>query len=262
MNTPRPRIPSSVAMPPPPNPVPPASSQHPPNGNPDRPPSSLDLVTSAQSLQSRINQLIGGDPSTDESPSLSSSHSPTLPAGVIDANEDFSILNATLESLQKENNSLQETITCLRADVEKQNAVERERDAALSSLAEMEKEARALERRLNEKDSRSEALERAHSQTTAELERSRIEGEARLNDLLAKLETSEALVKNLKEAIEVKEGAEHESDALLKAKNAEIGLLEGRLEKVSTELDIERKELGAQIEELRQAGQVSIGTLS
>lgn len=167
-------------------------------------------------------------------------------------------LNASLESLQKENLSLRETITSLRANDEKHHATERERDTALSSLAEMEKEVRGLERRLNEKDSRFEALERSHSQTAAELERSRTESEARLNDLQAKLQTGEALVKSLKQAIEVKEGAEHESGALLKAKNAEIALLEGRLEKVSTELDIERKELGAQIEELRQAGQETI----
>ena len=170
-------------------------------------------------------------------------------------------LNASLESLQKENLSLRETITSLRANDEKHHATERERDTALSSLAEMEKEVRGLERRLNEKDSRFEALERSHLQTAAELERSRTESEARLNDLQAKLQTGEALVKSLKQAIEVKEGAEHESGALLKAKNAEIALLEGRLEKVSTELDIERKELGAQIEELRQAGQVGIGVL-
>lgn len=262
LNTPRPRIPSSVAMPPPPNPVPlnSSSSQRSPNGDPDRPPSSLDLVTSAQTLQDRINRLVAGDTPTDESPSQPS-HSPTTPADVSmpeGSEVGLPALNASLESLQKENLSLRETITSLRANDEKHHATERERDTALSSLAEMEKEVRGLERRLNEKDSRFEALERSHSQTAAELERSRTESEARLNDLQAKLQTGEALVKSLKQAIEVKEGAEHESGALLKAKNAEIALLEGRLEKVSTELDIERKELGAQIEELRQAGQETI----
>ncbi|KAL4078456.1 hypothetical protein V8B97DRAFT_2021512 [Scleroderma yunnanense] len=268
LNTPRPRIPSSVAMPPPPCPVQPASvsSQHSPNDDQprsddtpyDRPPSSLDLAASAQTLQDKINRLITSDTSTDET--MVSAHSPS-PADVSTlkgSEAELAALNASLDSLQKENSSLRETVSSLRANGERHRDIERERDIALSSLAEMEKEVRSLERRLSEKDSRLEMLGRSHSQSLAELERSRMEGDARLNDLQAKLGSSEILVKSLKEAIEVKEGAEHESDALLKAKNAEIALLEGRLEKLSTELDMERKELGAQIEELRQAGQETI----
>lgn len=62
-------------------------------------------------------------------------------------------------------------------------------------------------------------------------------------------------------SVEAKEGAEHESNTLLMARNAEIGLLGSRLENISTELDGERKELGLQIDELRQAGQVRVFAL-
>lgn len=151
---------------------------------------------------------------------------------------------------------MQEIVSSLRSDLEQRQAVEKERDSALTNLAEIEKELRVIERKLSEKDSKVVSLERSNVQTAAELERAKAENEARLNDLQAKLDANEALVRSLKEAIEVKEGAEHESDTLLMAKNAEIGLLETRLEKVSAELETERKELGSQIDELRQAGQV------
>ncbi|KAF9218496.1 hypothetical protein BS17DRAFT_791294 [Gyrodon lividus] len=266
LSTPRPRIPSAIAMPPPASPARSTSTSSTYSLNDvlpaNRPPSSLDLTASSQALQDKINQLIGGSatPETNDlRPVPGASHlSPTLNVGLIQAHEFASASNTRIESLQRENTSLHEMVAVLRSDLERLRALEKDRDCALATMAETEKEFRVLERKLSEKDFKLESLERLNTQTTAEVERSKAESEVRLNDLHAKLYTSEALVKTLKEAIEVKEGAEHESDALLKAKNAEIGLLDGRLQRVSAELDMERKELGAQIDELRQAGQETI----
>ncbi|KIJ61359.1 hypothetical protein HYDPIDRAFT_31443 [Hydnomerulius pinastri MD-312] len=273
--TPRPRIPSAVAMPPPASPArstsisstfslndEPLPDDHTLRGS--RPSSSMDLTVSGQNLQDKINQLLSGGPVTTDTidphpPSTASLLSPAFDIDVAQTNDSaVAALNTRLESLERDNLALQETVSSLRLDVDRCQAIEKERDSALTSVAETEKELRTLERKLSEKDSKLESFERSNTQTTAELERAKAESEARLNDFQAKLDTSDALVKSLKEAIEVKEGAEHESNALLKAKNAEIGLLEGRLEKVSAELDIERKELGIQIDELRQAGQETI----
>ncbi|KAG6329689.1 hypothetical protein ID866_9400 [Astraeus odoratus] len=92
----------------------------------------------------------------------------------------------------------------------------------------------------------------------AELERTRTDGEMRSRDLCAKLEASEASVKSLKEAIAVNEEAEDEHEALLKAKDAEIVLMQERIERIGADLDLERRELVTQIDELRQAGQETI----
>ncbi|KAF8844266.1 hypothetical protein BDN67DRAFT_963002 [Paxillus ammoniavirescens] len=264
LNTPRPRIPSAIAMPPPASPARTTSttstyflnddSPHDDHGFPrNRPPSSLDLTASSQALQDKINHIIGSSATpevSDHRPVPGTSHlSSALDVDLIGPREPaISASHTLIESLQCEKTSLQEMVASL----------EKVRDCGLSTIAETEKELRAMERKMSEKDSKLESLERSSAQITAELERAKAESEARLNDLHAKAYTSEALVKSLKEAIEVKEGAEHESNVLLKAKNAEIGLLEGRLEKVSAELDMERKELGAQIDELRQAGQETI----
>lgn len=215
---------------------------------------SVPLNTITQSLQGEVSPRLAGDSTTTKSILNSVSSNVSFPT----QEADTTTLNANLDNLQQEVVSLRNTVASLLPEAQERISAEKERDTALSSMAEMEKELRSLERRFSEKDSKCEALERSHSQTTAELERVKAESETRMNDLQAKLDTNEALVKSLKEAIQHKEGAEHESDALLKAKNAEITLLQGRLEKVSSELDMERRELGGQIDELRQAGQETI----
>ncbi|KAI6033087.1 hypothetical protein F5J12DRAFT_197314 [Pisolithus orientalis] len=259
LNTPRPRIPSAVAMPPPQSPAQRSSSPDSyndisiQNGRLSVDNLSAPLNSITQSLQGEASPRLAGDSTTTKSILNSVSSNVSFPTH----EADTATLNANLDNLQQEVVSLQNTVASLLPEAQQRISAEKERDAALSSMAETEKELRSLERRFSEKDSKCEALERSHSQTTAELERVKAESEARMNDLQAKLDTNEALVKSLKEAIQHKEGAEHESDALLKAKNAEITLLQGRLEKVSSELDMERRELGGQIDELRQAGQVN-----
>ncbi|KAG2150614.1 hypothetical protein DEU56DRAFT_780997 [Suillus clintonianus] len=274
LNTPRPRIPSAVAMPPPASPARSASftSTYFLNDGPDLAHedltsrnhlrSSMDLTASSQALQDKINRLLSGQ---SNSPPKTSAPSPSRPSSVASLRSAFpdndaqkDVLHSRLESLERENASLRDAADTARADIALVQALESERDAALASVSSTENQLRTLERKVTERESKIELLDRAALKTTSELERVKNENEARVADFQAKLDTSELLVKSLKEAIAVKEGVEHDRDALLKAKNDEIGLLEGRLEKVSGELESDRKELNAQIDELRQAGQETI----
>ncbi|KAH7888798.1 hypothetical protein F5I97DRAFT_1855623 [Phlebopus sp. FC_14] len=270
LHTPRHRIPSAVAMPPPPSPSPSRStsinSTYTLNDSTihddqivrgSRPSSSLDLAAASYSLQNKINDLLSGSTIASDSNEF-----PPLGAasGLMSAMEvgTGELAAGDLNQLRHENTSLRGTVTSLRAEVEQFHAIQNERDAALSSVAEMEKELHALRRKLSEKDMKLESLEHLNSKAATDLELTKTETEARVHDCLVKLDNSEALVKNLMEAIEVKEGAEHENTAFLKAKIAEISLLETRLANTSAEWDTERKDLGAQIDELRQAGQETI----
>ncbi|KAG2355679.1 hypothetical protein BDR07DRAFT_507601 [Suillus spraguei] len=272
LNTPRPRIPSAIAMPPPASPARSASftSTYSLNDGPDlahegpasrvQLRSSMDLTASSQALQDKINQLLSGQ---SISPPKTSAPSPSRPSSSLqhafpgnDLQKD--VLHSRLKSLERENVFLRDAAEAARTDVALVQTLESERNAALASVSSTENQLRILERKLTERESKIESLERAALKTTSELERIKNENEARVADLQAKLDTSDSLVKSLKEAIAVKEGVEHDRDALLKAKNDEIGLLEGRLEKVSGELEADRKELNAQIDELRQAGQETI----
>jgi chromosome segregation ATPase len=220
----------------------------------------MDLTASSQALQDKINQLLSGQ---SIPPPHISNTSPSRPSSVTSLRSAFpnndvqkEVLHSRIESLERENVSLREAAEA-RTDVSLIQVLESERDAAMASVSSTESQLRTLERKLTERESRIESFERVALQTTSELERLKNEHEARVADLQAKLDTNESLVKSLKEAIAMKEGAEHDRDALLKAKNDEIGLLEGRLDKVSSELEADRKELNAQIDELRQAGQVN-----
>ncbi|KAG2345466.1 hypothetical protein BDR05DRAFT_981848 [Suillus weaverae] len=274
LNTPRPRIPSAIAMPPPASPARSASftSTFSLNDGPDlahedptsrvQLRSSMDLTASSQALQDKINQLLLGQSIL---PPKTSGISPSRPSSVASLRSAFpdndvqkDVLHSRLKSLERENASLRDSADAASADAALIQALESERDVALASVSSTENQLRTLERKVTERESKIESLERAALKTTSELERVKNENEARVADLQAKLDTSESLVKSLKEAIAVKEGVEHDRDALLKAKNDEIGLLEGRLEKVSGELEADRKELNAQIDELRQAGQETI----
>jgi len=221
----------------------------------------MDLTASSQALQDKINHLLSGH---SIPPPHISSTSPSRPSSVTSLRSAFpdndlqqNVLHSRLESLERENASLREAAEAARTNDSLLHALEGERDAAIASVSSTENQLRTLERKFAERESKFESLERAALQTTSELERLKNEHEARVAYLQAKIDTNELLVKSLKEAIAMKEGAEHDRDALLKAKNDEIGLLEGRLDKVSGELEADRKELNVQIDELRQAGQVS-----
>lgn len=135
-------------------------------------------------------------------------------------------------------------------------AVQTERDDAFIRISQLETQIKTAERSLNERDLKVEALQRAIQQSIADLDAQRNDSEGRLKDLQSKLDDNLILVQNLKEALEAKEGLENENDAVLKAKNAEVALLQARVEKAYVELENERRELGAQVSELRQAGQV------
>jgi chromosome segregation ATPase len=137
-------------------------------------------------------------------------------------------------------------------------ALQAGREQSMMRISELETQVKASERSLNERNLKIESLERSVQQALADLDRQRNESDSRLKDLQAKLEDGEAMVKNLKEAIEAKEGLENQSNSLVKAKNTEISLLESRILKTSADWEQDRRELAAQVDELRQAGQVSV----
>jgi DNA repair exonuclease SbcCD ATPase subunit len=63
-------------------------------------------------------------------------------------------------------------------------------------------------------------------------------------------------VASLKVAVEeVREGKKEEVQAIIEAKDKEIELLNSQVARVASDLEMERKDLGEQIDELRQAGQ-------
>lgn len=134
----------------------------------------------------------------------------------------------------------------------------KERDTFSTRVSALEATAKTQERTLAERESKVESLERAVKESALDLTQLKTDSENRQKELQSKLQDNEEMLKNLKEALTVKEGQETESGAVLAAKDKEIALLESRIEKSSKEWEEEKTELQIQVQELRLAGQVSL----
>lgn len=106
-----------------------------------------------------------------------------------------------------------------------------------------------------------DAAQRSMKQAEDERERERMEAKLAQKDFSARLQESEALVAGLREAVETKEKGEDAGEAETLARKKEIEVLQNRVGRLSTELEQERTELGAQVDALRKAGQVRLNVL-
>ncbi|THG99933.1 hypothetical protein EW026_g2495 [Hermanssonia centrifuga] len=171
-------------------------------------------------------------------------------------------LQARLDALEDENRRLMTDASNAEGSLSslsgRLDSLTREQDTAAARITDLEFSLRTAERTVGERDSTIESLERSVQQSVLDVEKVRSEGEARARDIQSKLDDKEALVIQLKEIVEAKEGLESENDAVLSVKNTEISLLESRVQKAYIELEEERRELGAQVDELRKAGQETI----
>ncbi|KAH9176435.1 hypothetical protein EDB89DRAFT_2112828 [Lactarius sanguifluus] len=259
--TPKQRLPSSIAMPPPPSPslgrtvslndYPSDSESHHDTFN------TSDLQSSGKAIQDKIASLLSTrkSPSADISPtsgampSLGHLNGGTSPDGrVAELEAENQRLNILISGLQGEELEHSRRTNSMRED----------RDQALSRVTELEASVKSVERNLRDRDLKIEVLERSLSNTSADTEKARADGETRLRNLQSLLDDKETLLCSLKESLALKEGAETETHTLITAKDAEINLLEARVKKAYTDIEEERQELWGQVDALRHAGQETI----
>ncbi|EIN11336.1 hypothetical protein PUNSTDRAFT_141741 [Punctularia strigosozonata HHB-11173 SS5] len=256
LGTPRARVPSSIAMPPPPSP----SSRSVSLNDPDiRPRSSAELVSDGRQLQDRIEGLLSGKVTPTSQAAISPRPSSAASAfSAVMGDDAIKRLQAQLDGIQAENMRLREHLVAKDSNEESYSRALEEKEAAFRQLAALEALSKAKEASTRELNLKVETLERNLLEAQSDKERATAEAEGRVINLQSKLEEADILVRSLKDAAEAKEGAEVENGAIVRAKDAEITLLQSRVEKITIQLDTERKELGAQIDELRQAGQETI----
>ena len=163
-------------------------------------------------------------------------------------------------NLESQNKDLRESLLAVKVDdnAETVDKLEGELEASTKKLSELEEKLRGNERTLSERQTKIDSLDRAVADTQEEVKRAKAEGELRLRDAQAKHDESEALVTSLKKVIDDKSEAADENNAQLQAKNAEIEVLQGKVARLSADVENERKELTSQVDDLRQAGQVRI----
>jgi CAP-Gly domain-containing linker protein 1 len=216
-----------------------------------------DLQSNGKAIQDKIASLL----STRKSQSTEiGTTSPVTSARInLDGGTAFRDRVAELEA---ENQRLNILISGLQGEElehgRRTNSMREDRDQALVRVAELEASVKSVERNLHDRDLKIEVLERSLSNTSADIDKARAEGETRARDLQSLLDDKEALLSSLKESLALKEGAETETHAHIIAKDAEISLLEARVKKAYAELEDERRELGSQVDALRHAGQVCL----
>ncbi|KAG8709992.1 hypothetical protein FRC09_000365, partial [Ceratobasidium sp. 395] len=217
------------------------------------------LEMNDKAIQEKIALLMAGKASTDAHSDLAESQ---LGSPIARGTPDSSALEARIAKLERENEALKaeigaktasiaEEAAVLNAAIERAVALEEDKNAALAQVTELEQ---THEKALKERQEKIDALEGA-SQAA---DKARAELETRIKDEESKRSDAEALVTSLKEALASKSSVAEEHAAELKAKNDEIALLEARVQRLDTDLQFERRELGQQVEELRQAGQETI----
>ncbi|KAF8502838.1 hypothetical protein F5888DRAFT_1121300 [Russula emetica] len=260
--TPKQRVPSAVAMPPPP---PPASAP-----SFTRTVSLNDYPSDSESLHDATSDLrSNGRAIQDKIASLLSTRK-SLPAE-IDASfvtpalsdpDGGTLLHDRVAELEAENQRLNILISGLQGEElehgRRTNNMRGDRDQALARVAELEASVKSVERNLHDRDLKIEVFERSLSNASADTDKARAEGEARVRDLQSLLDDKDALLSSLKESLALKEGSETETHTVIIAKDAEINLLETRVKKAYAELEDERRELGNQVDALRHAGQETI----
>ncbi|KAH9911458.1 uncharacterized protein B0H18DRAFT_1062562 [Fomitopsis serialis] len=256
MNTPRARIPSAIAMPPPASPSSSVRSVSLSDAQNEGDPSSVtDLQKNQRSIEDRMADIMGN---RMVSPSRPTSSTSARSSSAGDFQLRLDSMQARLDALDYENQQLRANADSAQDNSKRLEVLLVDQKHTASRIAELESLVRTTERTVSERDSTIEALERAAQQMSLNIDKAKNDAEARVRDIQTKLDDRDALVANLKEALQTKEGLQSENDAVLGAKDAEISLLETRVQKAYGDLEDERRELGHQVDELRKAGQETI----
>jgi CAP-Gly domain-containing linker protein 1 len=217
------------------------------------------LSDASRGVAEDVGDVLFGNRNSQDIPSLMEAMSPASPAPRA-RDIELEELRLKVLNLESQNKDLRESLLAVKVDDNSETVekLERELETSTKKLSELEDKLRGNERTLIERQTRIDSLDRAVADAQEETKRAKAEGESRVKDVQAKLDESEVLVTSLKKVIDDKSEAADENSAQLQAKSAEIEVLQGKVARLSADLESERKELTSQVDDLRQAGQVRI----
>ncbi|KAG8970030.1 hypothetical protein FRC03_011829 [Tulasnella sp. 419] len=146
----------------------------------------------------------------------------------------------------------------LKDELEKLKA---EHEGVLSKLQTSQQAVESHLRDIKEKEAKIDTLNVSAKETSSRvdaLEGSLKETQSKLKDSEELIKDKDSLISTLKEAVDAKASKEDETASALRAKDAEIELLESRIQKLMADFEEEKKYLNSQVNELRLAGQETI----
>ena len=217
------------------------------------------LSDASRGVAEDVGDVLFGNKNPQDRPSLMETMSPASPtphARDIELEE----LRLKVINLESQNKDLRASLLAVKVDDSSETVerLERELETSTKKLSELEDKLHGNERTLIERQSKMDSLDRAVADAQEETKRAKSEGESRVKDVQAKLDESEVLVTSLKKVIDDKSEVADRNNAQLQAKDAEIEVLQGKVARLSADLESDRKELTSQVDDLRQAGQVRI----
>jgi len=137
-------------------------------------------------------------------------------------------------------------------------SLSKERDDALDRIAQLEASLLASSSTIDGVQVQVASLEQKNQEAHLTLETQRHDMQSMIDAIQRNLECETDVAKGLQATIAEKETIIREKSASVSDLMAELKSLQLKLETLSTELQNEKQEMGAQIDELRTAGQASI----
>jgi CAP-Gly domain-containing linker protein 1 len=257
LNTPRPRIPSAIAMPPPASPI---SIRSASTGEVfiagD---SAAEPAASALNLESHDKILLTSGKTTPSVSSPRSESATSFRSSTTDERNLIDQLQSRIDALEYDNERLRSASSVPRngnSDDVQPQVVEQERDEAVRRIAQLEAELFASENALQAQRTHFSSLEQDYRRISLEFGTLQHNRNSHLEELQKKVDDNAALVKMLEDAVDCQTTIADQQETICKKKEIEMATLELKLEKAYAELRDEKNELGAQIQELRMAGQV------
>ncbi|KAF9458432.1 hypothetical protein BDZ94DRAFT_1292002 [Collybia nuda] len=251
--TPRARIPSAIAMPPPASPM--SSRSVSMNEYPPR----EDTPDSPLAPKAEVSHGLGISAPTVSS--VRSSSSASDKSTVLDEAVHLDLLQSRIQALEYDNERLR--VFNLAPPSIPDEAVQLkniglERDEAVARVSSMEALLAAAQRNLEEQKTQITSLETERQHLAVQLETEQLNHHNNLQVVQLELDGTSSLIATLKSQIHEQEFIIQQNEAKTVSKDSEIARLESELQNSSTELQTEKIELGTQIDELRTAGQETI----
>lgn len=168
-------------------------------------------------------------------------------------------LQSRLDALEYENERLRTASEVEPAvDSAQSEQLQAEKQHAIDRATALDTKLTELEQDLKSRDMELRKLESQNVQLTMQLNDATSEAQRNLASHEQETQAHNASLKSLRDQMQELERFNSQKDAVISANASDIGVLRGDLERAYSDLEEERKELGAQIDELRVAGQVSL----
>lgn len=169
-------------------------------------------------------------------------------------------LQSRIDALEYENERLRLASGDEFASVlpEQLESLERERDEAIAKISYLEEGQAASNSNVEAHTHRISLLEQDLKRITSERDSQQLKDQLCVANLQKKAEEDVLVIQELQASLTARSHLVHQQNENLEVKETEIALLNLKLESMSKELEEEKRELGAQIDELRIAGQETI----